>query len=230
MANEIIATQTETAAPKIVIVPAPEPGQMQTVELEAGQIPQLGFDPGTQSTQEFVGDDLVFTLDNGAVLTFVDFAAEINNGEVASIMLADGSIIPLDLLMEARNPEVPETAAGASTANGGHSDDVLTGSDGDNYLNGGIGHDTLSFADLLASGPSGLNDDLLSFAGAIKVSVSDDGHDLILTVPDQVNTNTDTTITLANLGGDYHVDANTTLADLMNLDLAHHVNVDTYAS
>ncbi|MDT8444294.1 MAG: hypothetical protein RQ722_08380, partial [Desulfuromonadales bacterium] len=106
------STQAETTSVNSVIVQVPEPGQRQTVTLEAGQIPQLNFDPGTESTQDFEGPDLVFTFDNGAVLIFEDFAADINDGEVSAIMLADGSIIPVDVLMTAWNLEVPETAAG----------------------------------------------------------------------------------------------------------------------
>ena len=122
MANEDTTnTQTETTAANTVVVPVPEPGQALTVTVDAEQIPQLSFDPGTESTQEFVGSDLVFTLDNGAVLTFEDFAVSINDGEVSSIMLADGSIIPIDALIAAWSLEVPETAAGEATASGGAS-------------------------------------------------------------------------------------------------------------
>ncbi|MDT8441531.1 MAG: Ig-like domain-containing protein, partial [Desulfuromonadales bacterium] len=103
----------------MVVVPVTAPGETQTVSFEAGQIPQLTFDPGTESTQEFVGNDLVFTLDNGAVLTFEDFAADINDGNVAAIMLPDGTIIPIAALMEAWSLEVPETAAGAAPESGG---------------------------------------------------------------------------------------------------------------
>src|SRR5210317_1966458 len=122
MANEDTTnTQTETTAANTVVVPVPEPGQALTVTVEAEQIPQLNFDPGTESTQEFVGTDLVFTLDNGAVLTFEDFAASINDGEITSLMLEDGSIIPIDALIAAWNLDVPETAAGEATASGGAS-------------------------------------------------------------------------------------------------------------
>ena len=55
-------TQTETTATNTVVVPVPEPGQALTVTVEAEQIPQLSFDPGTESTQEFVGSDLVFKV------------------------------------------------------------------------------------------------------------------------------------------------------------------------
>ena len=99
--EETANTQTEETTTETVVVPVPEPGQALTVTVDAEQIPQLTFDPGTESTQEFVGADLVFTLDNGAVLTFEDFAASINDGEVTSIMLEDGSIIPIDALIEA---------------------------------------------------------------------------------------------------------------------------------
>ncbi len=136
MANENTTDiQSETTSANSVIVPVPEPGQRQTVTLEAGQIPQINFDPGTESTQDFVGADLVFTFDNGAVLVFEDFAADINDGEVSAIMLADGSIIPVDVLMTAWNLEVPETAAGAAPVSGGGSryvddmGDALTGID-----------------------------------------------------------------------------------------------------
>ncbi|MDG5469299.1 Ig-like domain-containing protein [Deltaproteobacteria bacterium IMCC39524] len=122
MANEDTTnTQAETTAANTVVVPVPEPGQVLTVTVDAEQIPQLNFDPGTESTQEFVGTDLVFTLDNGAVLTFEDFAASINDGAVTSIMLEDGSIIPIDALIAAWNLEVPETAAGEAAASGGGS-------------------------------------------------------------------------------------------------------------
>ncbi len=122
MANEnTTSIQDEVTAANTVVVPTPEPGQAVTVTLQAEQIPQINFDPGTESTQEFVGTDLVFTLDNGAVLTFVDFAANINDGEVTSIMLEDGSIIPIDALVAAWNLEVPETAAGEAPASGGSS-------------------------------------------------------------------------------------------------------------
>jgi Ca2+-binding RTX toxin-like protein len=122
MANEETTdTQAEVTEANTVVVPVPEPGQNLTVAVEADQIPQIKFDPGTESTQEFVGSDLVFTLDNGAVLTFEDFAASINDGEVTSIMLEDGSIIPIDALIAAWNLEVPETAAGADAAGGGGS-------------------------------------------------------------------------------------------------------------
>src|SRR5210317_1206801 len=138
MANEDTTnTQTETTAANTVVVPVPEPGQALTVTVEAEQIPQLNFDPGTESTQEFVGTDLVFTMDNGAVLTFEDFAASINDGEVTSIMLADGSIIPIDALIAAWNLEVPETAAGEAASGGGGSvyvDDLGDALDGINRL------------------------------------------------------------------------------------------------
>ena len=65
MANEEITnTKTEATTADTVVVPVPDPGQALTVTVEAEQIPQLSFDPGTESTQEFVGSDLVFTLDN----------------------------------------------------------------------------------------------------------------------------------------------------------------------
>src|SRR5210317_1601638 len=122
MANEdTTKTQTETTAANTVVLQIPEPGQALTITVDAAQIPQLNFDPGTESTQEFVGTDLVFTLDNGAVLTFEDFAASINDGAVTSIMLEDGSIIPIDALIAAWNLEVPETAAGEAAASGGGS-------------------------------------------------------------------------------------------------------------
>ncbi len=123
MADEnTTSTQTEATAANTVVVPVLEPGQTLTVTMDAEQVPQINFDPGTESTQEFVGTDLVFTLDNGAVLTFEDFAANINDGDVTSIMLADGSIIPIDALIAAWNLEVPETAAGAGAAGGGSSE------------------------------------------------------------------------------------------------------------
>ncbi len=121
MANENTTSTQINTTTSTVIVPVPEPGQTQTVTLEAGQIPQLNFDPGTESTQDFVGADLVFTFDNGAVLIFEDFAADVNDGEVSAIMLADGGIIPVDVLMTAWNLEVPETAAGAAATSGGGS-------------------------------------------------------------------------------------------------------------
>ncbi len=120
MANEETTnTQAGTATNNTVVVPTLEPGQKVTITLDADQVPQLNFDAGTESTQEFVGNDLVFTLDNGAVLTFEDFAANINDGDVTSIMLADGSIIPIDALIAAWNLEVPETAAGGAATSGG---------------------------------------------------------------------------------------------------------------
>ena len=121
MANEDTNTQAETTASDTVVIPILEPGQTLTVTMDAEQTPQINFDPGTESTQEFVGADLVFTFDNGAVLTFEDFAANINDGDVTSIMLADGSIIPIDALIAAWNLEVPETAAGEGAAGGGGS-------------------------------------------------------------------------------------------------------------
>jgi hypothetical protein len=122
MANEDTTnTHAETTTANKVVVPVPEPGQALNVTVDAEQIPQLNFDPSTESIQEFVGNDLVFTLDNGAVLTFVDFAASINDGEITSFMLEDGSIIPIDALIAAWNLDVPETAAGEATASGGAS-------------------------------------------------------------------------------------------------------------
>ncbi|MDT8442741.1 MAG: Calx-beta domain-containing protein, partial [Desulfuromonadales bacterium] len=121
MADETTSTQTETTATNTFVVPVPDPGQNITVLLDAQQIPQITFDPGTESTQEFVGNDLVFTLPGGAVLTFEDFAADVNNGDVTAIMLADGTVIPIEALMAAWNLEVPETAAGPAEAGGGSS-------------------------------------------------------------------------------------------------------------
>ncbi|MCK4509381.1 MAG: hypothetical protein KAU27_12600, partial [Desulfuromonadales bacterium] len=122
MANEdTTKTQTETTTNNTVVVPTLDPGQKVTITLNEGQVPQLNFDAGTQSTQEFVGEDLVFTLDNGAVLTFEDFAKNINDGEVSSIMLEDGTMIPVEALIAAWNLEVPETAAGEAGAGGGSS-------------------------------------------------------------------------------------------------------------
>ncbi len=121
MADETTSTQTETTATNTFVVPVPDPGQNITVLLDAQQIPQITFDPGTESTQEFVGNDLVFTLPGGAVLTFEDFAADVNNGDVTAIMLADGTVIPIEALMAAWNLEVPETAAGPAEASGGGS-------------------------------------------------------------------------------------------------------------
>ena len=57
MADETTSTQTETTAANTFVVPVPEPGQNLTVQLEAEQVPQINFDPGTESTQEFVGAD-----------------------------------------------------------------------------------------------------------------------------------------------------------------------------
>ena len=121
MADETTSTQTETTATNTFVVPVPDPGQNITVLLDAQQVPQITFDPGTESTQEFVGNDLVFTLPGGAVLTFEDFAADVNNGDVTAIMLADGTVIPIEALMAAWNLEVPETAAGPAEASGGGS-------------------------------------------------------------------------------------------------------------
>jgi len=115
------STPIETTAANTIVVPVPEVGQELTVTLDAEQIPQINFDPGTESTQEFVGNDLVFTFENGAVLVFEDFAANVNDGDVTAIMLADGTVIPIEALLAAWNLEVPETAAGAGPQGGGGS-------------------------------------------------------------------------------------------------------------
>ncbi|NIQ10214.1 MAG: hypothetical protein GWO08_14905 [Gammaproteobacteria bacterium] len=134
MANENNTPQSETNTANTFVVPTPAPGENLTVIIDAGEIPQINFDPGTESTQEFVDNDLVFTLEGGAVLTFENFAADVNNGDVTAIMLADGTVIPIEALIAAWNLEVPETAAGEAGSTGEYQDDMGAALDGVNKL------------------------------------------------------------------------------------------------
>jgi len=134
MADDKTLQQKTGSTTDTLIIPKPNPGQITTITLESGQIPQLLFDPGTESTQEFVGNDLVFTMENGAILTFTDFATTINDGDVTSIMLEDGTVIPIEALMAAWELKVPEVAAGETTGAGEYRDDMGAALDGINKL------------------------------------------------------------------------------------------------
>ena len=132
---------------------------------------------------------------------------------------------------------------GADSLSGGLGNDILVGGDGEDTFifsaKAGEGHDTildfnvsedrLSFFDLLDVEPDGDFDaaDVLAFTDSVTVTI--DGSDLVLTVPDQNGVNAATTITLAGVAADYpDIASGDSLSDLINS--ATGINVDTYAS
>ncbi|HID07824.1 MAG TPA: hypothetical protein EYP10_11845, partial [Armatimonadetes bacterium] len=107
-----------------------------------------GIDPADVSqTQD--GDNLVFTIDNGDgtvnTLTLEGVYTDGNTDEIAAVVFADGTSLPLD--------QISETVTGDGTITGTDGDDLIDGSytdidgdmvsSGDDIIAAGLGNDTL---------------------------------------------------------------------------------------
>ncbi|PLX71281.1 MAG: hypothetical protein C0614_14430, partial [Desulfuromonas sp.] len=140
------------------MVSIPDPGQTTSMEVQPGQVIQLGFDVNDQ-TLVLSGEDLRIEFANGAVLIFEDFATLADEGTAPAFMLTDGSVIPGDVLLTALTEEVDiETAAGeAGTGSGGSGEYRYDMGD----LINGLGRTGPQDPDgLLSSGANGPEDEL----------------------------------------------------------------------
>jgi len=89
-----------TATGMSATLPAPIPGQTQSMSMDGLQIVEFPYDI-TGQTMVVAGDDLRIEWDNGAVLVLEDFAAMADQGTAPLLLMADGSIVPGDVLLTA---------------------------------------------------------------------------------------------------------------------------------
>ncbi|MDH3997372.1 MAG: Ig-like domain-containing protein, partial [Desulfuromonadales bacterium] len=114
------AGENTTMTGASLTLPAPTPGQTQSMPMDGAQIVEVPYDISEQ-TLVLDGDDLRIEWEDGAVLVLEDFAALAEQGEAPLLMLADGTMVPGDALLTALTETPEETAAGEAGADSGGS-------------------------------------------------------------------------------------------------------------
>ncbi|MFV0350653.1 MAG: Ig-like domain-containing protein, partial [Halodesulfovibrio sp.] len=101
-----------------IVLSAPEAGAHVELHIDPAAVLQVEFDINSAVVTR-AGNDLVFSFENGAKLTLIDFIDIIANGQAPEFVLSDGTVVAGDALYASLGDIPIETAAGASLGGGG---------------------------------------------------------------------------------------------------------------